>query len=306
MVWTGTMIFAFLLYHLLHFTVGVTNPDDFSKNNPEYYTSNAMLGGKDMNGKIVAFNKTDPKCYQLMMKCKEDPKCKDAVKECCSKDSGCKEAIEKCKDNPECAEAMKECHPHRPDMCKDMEKCCPGKDMKALSDSVVNLCEGKVDAATLEQIKKCCCGDLTKKEVTECLQMCQGKLDTETIKCIKKCHRAYRHDRNMSFHKQGFPPPPPGMAMGGGMVVYERPDVYYMVVKGFQNWIISLAYIIGVILLGFHLSHAIQSAFQTLGWNHPKYFNGVITFSNVFSIIIVLCLISIPITILTGLVGGCL
>jgi succinate dehydrogenase / fumarate reductase, cytochrome b subunit len=89
-------------------------------------------------------------------------------------------------------------------------------------------------------------------------------------------------------------------------IVHSRPDVYYMMVKSFQKWWISVVYIIGVILLGFHLNHAIQSMIQTLGLNHPKYFNCFERASTWLSIIIVLCLISIPITILTGLVGGCL
>jgi len=87
-------------------------------------------------------------------------------------------------------------------------------------------------------------------------------------------------------------------------VVLERHDVYDMVVKGFKNLWISLAYIIGVILMGFHLSHAIQSMFQTLGWNNPRYFPSVIAGSDTLATLIVIALISIPITILLGMVGG--
>jgi succinate dehydrogenase / fumarate reductase, cytochrome b subunit len=87
-------------------------------------------------------------------------------------------------------------------------------------------------------------------------------------------------------------------------VVLERHDVYSMVIAGFKNPLISLAYIIGVILMGFHLSHAIQSMFQTLGWNNPRYFPSVIAGSDTLATLIVVALISIPITILLGLVGG--
>ncbi len=83
-----------------------------------------------------------------------------------------------------------------------------------------------------------------------------------------------------------------------------RHDVYKMVVLGFRNPIASLAYILGVILLGFHLSHAIQSMFQTIGMNHPKYSPMFDKAGMALSVVVVLCLISIPITILTGLVGG--
>jgi len=30
LIWTGSVILAFLIYHLLHFTLGVTNPDQFA------------------------------------------------------------------------------------------------------------------------------------------------------------------------------------------------------------------------------------------------------------------------------------
>lgn len=87
-------------------------------------------------------------------------------------------------------------------------------------------------------------------------------------------------------------------------VLMARTDVFTMVVLGFQNIGISIAYIIAVILVGFHLNHAIQSMFQTLGWNHPRYFDRVVSGSVTLSVLVVLCLISIPISIMLNLVGG--
>ena len=47
--------------------------------------------------------------------------------------------------------------------------------------------------------------------------------------------------------------------------------IYNEVIESFQHlWYVAL-YIVAFIFLGFHLNHAIQSAFQTLGINHPKY-----------------------------------
>ncbi|MCX7879980.1 MAG: succinate dehydrogenase cytochrome b subunit [Ignavibacteria bacterium] len=87
-------------------------------------------------------------------------------------------------------------------------------------------------------------------------------------------------------------------------VILERFDVYKMVVLGFKNPLISLVYIVGVIIVGFHLDHAIQSMFQTLGFNEKHYFPTLQNLSTILSIIIVICLISIPISIMSGLVGG--
>jgi succinate dehydrogenase / fumarate reductase, cytochrome b subunit len=87
-------------------------------------------------------------------------------------------------------------------------------------------------------------------------------------------------------------------------VTFKRHDVYKMVVEGFHDPLISFIYIVWVIILGFHLAHAIQSFFQTLGWNHPKYFNKIVTGSNYLAFIIVLCYILVPILILLRVAGG--
>jgi len=42
-------------------------------------------------------------------------------------------------------------------------------------------------------------------------------------------------------------------------------DMYQMVVAAFSNPVYALAYLISMFLLGFHLRHGFQSAFQTLG-----------------------------------------
>jgi succinate dehydrogenase / fumarate reductase cytochrome b subunit len=47
--------------------------------------------------------------------------------------------------------------------------------------------------------------------------------------------------------------------------------VFDNVVRGFQVSVISALYIVGQVLLFFHLTHGIPSLFQTLGFNHPKY-----------------------------------
>jgi succinate dehydrogenase / fumarate reductase cytochrome b subunit len=39
-----------------------------------------------------------------------------------------------------------------------------------------------------------------------------------------------------------------------------------------MNPIYSWFYVLAMVLLGFHLNHGFQSAFQTMGWNHKKYF----------------------------------
>jgi len=103
---------------------------------------------------------------------------------------------------------------------------------------------------------------------------------------------------NIKFEGKAFSEIP------GSKLLFERHDVYYNLIKSYQKLPISLFYVVFVIFLGFHLNHAIQSAFQTLGFNHPKYTPKIIACSKCLSTILVLCLISIPITVYLGLVGG--
>ncbi len=48
-------------------------------------------------------------------------------------------------------------------------------------------------------------------------------------------------------------------------------DLYRTVVELFAIKAYSIYYIISMILMGMHLNHGFQSAFQTLGLNHPRY-----------------------------------
>jgi len=70
--------------------------------------------------------------------------------------------------------------------------------------------------------------------------------------------------------------------------------LYEVVVDWFAKAWYSVLYIIAMILLGFHLNHGFQSAFQTFGWNHSKY-NSLIKFiGSAYAIIVSLAFASIP------------
>ena len=48
-------------------------------------------------------------------------------------------------------------------------------------------------------------------------------------------------------------------------------DLWTLTVTAFEQWWYTAFYVLALIALAFHLSHGAQSAFQTLGVNHPKY-----------------------------------
>jgi succinate dehydrogenase / fumarate reductase cytochrome b subunit len=83
---------------------------------------------------------------------------------------------------------------------------------------------------------------------------------------------------------------------------YIEGDVYHNVVAGFQVWWVSVWYIFAVSLLGLHLRHGIGSMFQSVGLNHPRYTPMLKNAAIWIAVVIVLGYISIPISVLLGLV----
>ena len=53
------------------------------------------------------------------------------------------------------------------------------------------------------------------------------------------------------------------------------PDVYSMVILGFQNTAVAVFYIVAVGLLALHLLHGAESLFQTLGWRNRRWERGL-------------------------------
>jgi succinate dehydrogenase / fumarate reductase cytochrome b subunit len=82
---------------------------------------------------------------------------------------------------------------------------------------------------------------------------------------------------------------------------FQHDSVHHNVVAGFSVWYVSLAYIVAMIVLGFHLYHGLWSAFQTLGINNPKYNKWRRPLSLAVALIVVVGNISIPLSVLTGI-----
>ena len=68
-----------------------------------------------------------------------------------------------------------------------------------------------------------------------------------------------------------------------------------MAMNVFANPYFVSFYIICFIFLGFHLRHAFQSAFQTLGLNHPKYTPFIKFLATLYALVIVIGFTFIPI-----------
>lgn len=97
------------------------------------------------------------------------------------------------------------------------------------------------------------------------------------------------HFLDFYFIKIGLVAPPPGIAAH---------DFYNRTLLLFSTPWYSMLYIFCFIALGIHLNHAIQSAFQTLGWNHGKYMDAVKLLGSAYSFFIAAGFSLVPIFIL--------
>lgn len=63
-------------------------------------------------------------------------------------------------------------------------------------------------------------------------------------------------------------------------------NAYLLVTTFFQQWYIVILYIIGAIALGFHLTHAFWSAFQTLGLSNSKWRKRLDTIGLIYTLVV--------------------
>ncbi len=97
------------------------------------------------------------------------------------------------------------------------------------------------------------------------------------------------HFFDFYFIKIGLVAPPPGVSAH---------DFYHRTLLLFASPWYSLLYIGCFVVLGIHLNHAIQSAFQTLGWNHSKYMDSVKLLGSIYSFVIAAGFTLVPVFIL--------
>jgi succinate dehydrogenase / fumarate reductase, cytochrome b subunit len=80
-------------------------------------------------------------------------------------------------------------------------------------------------------------------------------------------------------------------------------NAYHNFVIGFQQWPVSLFYILAMIPLGLHIYHGLWSALQTLGANDPKYNRYRRPIALAVALLVVAGNILFPVAVLTGIVA---
>jgi succinate dehydrogenase / fumarate reductase, cytochrome b subunit len=75
-------------------------------------------------------------------------------------------------------------------------------------------------------------------------------------------------------------------------------NIFQIAVEVFSQRIYLAIYLLGVVLVAFHVRHGLWSAFQTVGANHPKYMPFIQDLSMVFAVIVGIGFGSLPLVIL--------
>ena len=78
---------------------------------------------------------------------------------------------------------------------------------------------------------------------------------------------------------------------------FGNKNLYEITASAFENIYYVIFYVLCLCAISFHLLHGIQSAFKSVGANHPKYNRIIMIFSYSFSILVPLLFCAIPITL---------
>lgn len=90
----------------------------------------------------------------------------------------------------------------------------------------------------------------------------------------------------------------PGLALG--VDAQGRFDVYSMIVSSFRHGLITAIYVAAMMVLFFHLSHGIQSFFQTMGWSDEKTRPVYMKAGIATAVVLFLGYVAIPLSIISG------
>ncbi|MDX2267664.1 MAG: succinate dehydrogenase cytochrome b subunit [Bryobacter sp.] len=85
---------------------------------------------------------------------------------------------------------------------------------------------------------------------------------------------------------------------------YVHLDPYNNLVYGFRQPLAAISYIVAMSMLGLHLVHGVWSMFQSVGFNHPRYRATTRAFATGAAAALAIGNISIPVAVLTRLVGA--
>ena len=84
---------------------------------------------------------------------------------------------------------------------------------------------------------------------------------------------------------------------------FNPDNAYQNLVNGFSVWYVSVFYIVAMCALGYHMVHGVWSFFHSLGLNNTRYDQLIRRFAVVVTAAIVIGYISLPVSVLLGIVS---
>jgi succinate dehydrogenase / fumarate reductase cytochrome b subunit len=110
------------------------------------------------------------------------------------------------------------------------------------------------------------------------------------------------HFMDFFFYKMQWIEPSESIKALSKAADIEAPHNFYDIAREVfaNNVAYCLVYIGFMVLLSFHLIHAFQSVFQSLGWNHPTYTPIIKWVGNIYAVLIPLGFAIIPLYFLFG------
>lgn len=81
-----------------------------------------------------------------------------------------------------------------------------------------------------------------------------------------------------------------------------RTDVYARITTSFSDPLTAGAYLAAMLLLGLHLIHAVESLFQTFGFNHESYAGLIGVLAPTLTVLIVAGFATVPLLVLVGII----
>jgi len=75
----------------------------------------------------------------------------------------------------------------------------------------------------------------------------------------------------------------------------EMRDLYKLLIEIYSNPIVVIWYVFAVCALGIHVSHGLWSAFQSIGFNHPRYTPLLQKIAKVYAVVIAVGFSALPI-----------
>jgi succinate dehydrogenase / fumarate reductase cytochrome b subunit len=83
---------------------------------------------------------------------------------------------------------------------------------------------------------------------------------------------------------------------------FREGAVYDNLTSAFSSAVVVVIYVVAMIMLGFHLWHGVWSMFQTLGFSQTRHGTVARHFATVFTLLVVLGFIAVPLAIFSGAV----